>query len=123
MRVVQPLSIFFSESDDGVVDPCHLRYGARKLDILDHSKVGLTGFFGQPGNGCAPYDHSYISYRWSRAFILSSWGLLLRWICSFLTYEPLLLPLSYKSFYMLFQIVANGCVMSVVTMEAAVLIL
>ena len=44
MRVVESLSIFFKEPDDGVVDPCHLRYGACKLDVLNHSQVGLSGF-------------------------------------------------------------------------------
>ena len=48
MRVVESLSIFFKEPDDGVVDPCHLRYGACKLDVLDHSQVGLSGFLDDP---------------------------------------------------------------------------
>ena len=76
-------------SNDGVVNPCHLKYDTCKLDILDRSKVGLMGFFGRLGFSCAPYYHPYISNGGSRALILPSWGLLLWWICPLLTNEPL----------------------------------
>ena len=122
MRVVKSSSIFFRESDDRVVYSCHLRYESCKLDILDHPEVGFVGFFEQPNGRCAPYDHSYISDGQSRMFILSSWSLLLRWIRPFLTNKPLQFPLSYKSFYLLFQIVAIGCVVVVIMVETAVLI-
>ena len=89
MRVVESLSIFFKEPNDRVVDPCHLRYEACKLDVLNHSQVGLSGFFGQLGSCRAPYDHPYISYRQPKALILSLLGLLLGWICSSLTNKPL----------------------------------
>ena len=122
MRVVKSSSIFFGESNDGVVYLCHLRYGPCKLDILDHPKIGFVGLFGQPNGRCAPYDHSYISDGRSRMFILSLWGLLLWWIHLFLTNEPLQFPLSYKSFYLLLQIVAVACVVVVITVEPAILI-
>ena len=122
MRVVEPSSVFFREFDYKVVDSCHLRYEACQLDVLDHSEVGLTGFFGRPRFSYAPYYHPYISNGGSRAFILLSWGLLLWWICPLLTNKPLQFPLSYKSFYLLLQIVVVDCVMSVIMVEPEVLI-
>ena len=122
MQVVEPSSVFFQESDYRVVDPCHLRYGACKLDVLDHSEVGLLGFFGRLGFGCAPYYHSYISNEGSKSFILPLWGLLLWWIRPFLTNEPLQFPLSYKSFYLLLQILAIGCVVFLIMVELVILI-
>ena len=78
------------------------------------------GFFGRTSSDCAPYDHSYIPYRWSWALILPSWGLLLGRIDPFFVDEPLKLPLSKKSLNLLFQIVAIGCVVPVITMETAI---
>ena len=89
---------------------------------MDHSEVGFVGFFGRTSNGCAPYDHSYIPYRWSRAFVLPLWSLLLGQIDSFLVDKPLKLPLSNKSLNFLFQIVAVGYVVPVITVETAILV-
>ena len=89
---------------------------------MDHSEVGLVGFFGRTSSGCAPYDHSYIPYRWSRALVFPSWGLLLGWIGSFLIDEPLKLPLSNESLNLLFQIEAVSCVVLVITVETAILV-
>ena len=77
------------KSDDGVIYSWHLRCGSCKLDVMDHSEVGFASFFGRSGNCYAPYNHSYIPYRWSRALVLPSWGLLLGWIGSFLVNERL----------------------------------
>ena len=89
---------------------------------MDHSEVGLVGFLGITSSDCAPCDHSYVLYRWSRALVLPSWGLLLGQVDSFLIDEPLKLPLSNESLNLLFQIVAVGCVMPVITMEMAILV-
>ena len=89
---------------------------------MDHFEVGFVGFFGRTSSGCAPYDLSYVPYRWSRVLIFPSWGLLLRRIDPFLVNKPLKLPLSNKSLNLLFQIVAIGCVMPVITVETAVLV-
>ena len=92
------------------------------MNIMDHLKVGFVGFFRRSGSGGTPYDHSYVPYRQSKTLVFLLWSLLLGWIDSLLLNEPLELPLSYKSFYLLLQIVAIGCVMPVVTVEAAVLV-
>ena len=92
------------------------------MDGMDHSKVGLVGFLGRTRSGCAPYDHSYVPYRWSRAFVLPLWGLLLGRIRSFLINEPLKLPLSNESLNLLFQIVTVGHVVPVITVETAILV-
>ena len=89
---------------------------------MDHFEVGFVGLFGRTSSGCAPYDHSYVLYRWSRALVLLSWGLLLGRIDSFLIDEPLKLPLSNKSLNLLFQIVAVGCVVPVITVKMAILV-
>ena len=89
---------------------------------MDHSEVGLVGFFGRTSSGCAPYDHYYVPYRWSRELVFPSWGLLLVRIGSFLIDEPLKLPLSNESLNLLFQIVAVGYVMLVITVETAILV-
>ena len=89
---------------------------------MDHSEVGFVGFFGRTSSGCAPYDHSYVPYRWSRALVLPSWGLLLGRIGSFLIDELLKLPLSNKSLNLLFQIVAVGCVLPVIMVEMTILV-
>ena len=80
------------------------------------------GLFGQTRGHSASYNHSYISYRWSRTIILPSTNLLLWRVRFFLADEPLQLSLSDKSFYLLLQVIAVGCVMTVVTVEAAVLV-
>ena len=90
---------------------------------MDHSEVGFMGFFGRTSSGCAPYDHSYVAYRWFRGLILPSWGLLLGQISPFLVDEPLKLSLFYKSLNLLFQIIAIGCVMPVITVETTILVL
>ena len=54
--------------------------------------------------------------------VFSSGNLLLWWVCSFLADEPLQLSLSDESFYLLHQVVTVGCVMTVVMVEAAVLV-
>ena len=89
---------------------------------MDHSEVGLVGFLGITSSDCAPCDHSYVLYRWSRALLLPSWGLLLGRVDSFLIDEPLKLPLSNESPNLLFQIVVVGCVMLVITVETAILV-
>ena len=89
---------------------------------MDHSEVGFVGFFGRTNGAYAPYDHSYVPYRWSRALVLPSWGLLLGRIGSFLIDELLKLPLSNKSLNLLFQIVAVGCVLPVIMVETTILV-
>ena len=89
---------------------------------MDHSEVGFVGFFGRTSSDCAPYDHSYVPYRWFRALVLPSWGLLLGQISSFLADEPLKLPLSNKSLNLLCQIVAVGYVVPVIMVEMAKLV-
>ena len=89
---------------------------------MDHFEVGFMGFFGRTSSGCAPYDHSYVPYRWSRVLILPSWGLLLGRIGPFLVDELLKLSLSNKSLNLLFQIVAVGCVMPVVSVKATIFV-
>ena len=90
---------------------------------MDHSEVGFVVFFGRTRSGCAPYDNSYVPYRWSRALVLLSWGPLLGQIGSFLIDEPLKLPLSNEILNLLFQIVAVSRVVSVITVETTILVL
>ena len=54
--------------------------------------------------------------------VLPSGNLLLWWVHFFLANEPLQLSLSDKSFYLLLQIIAVGYVMTVITVEAAILV-
>ena len=54
--------------------------------------------------------------------VLSSGNLFLWWVHPFLVDEPLQLPLSDKSFYLLLQVVAIGCVITVVTMKVVILV-
>ena len=54
--------------------------------------------------------------------VLPSWNLLLKWFCSFLTDEPLQLSLLDESFNLLPQVVAVSCVITVITVETAVLV-
>ena len=89
---------------------------------MDHPKVGLVGSFGRTSSSCAPYDYSYVPYRWPRALVLSSWGLLLGRIGSFLVDEPLELPLSNEGLNLLLQIVAIGYVVPMITVETAILV-
>ena len=53
--------------------------------------------------------------------VLLSGNLFLWWVHSFLVDEPLQLSLSDKSFYLLLQVVAVSCVMTVITVKTAVL--
>ena len=92
------------------------------MDNMDHYEVGFVGFFGRTSSGCAPYDHSYVPYRWFRDLVLPLWGLLLGRIGSFFVDEPLKLPLSNKSLNLLFQIVVIGYVMPVITVETTILV-
>ena len=46
MWVVKMLSIFFRESNDGVVYPCYLWYGTCQLDVLNHPEVSFPSLFG-----------------------------------------------------------------------------
>ena len=80
------------------------------------------GFFRRTNGGYAPYDHFYVPCRWSRALVLPLWGLLLGRIGSFLIDELLKLPLSNKSLNLLFQIVAVGCVLPIITVEMTILV-
>ena len=54
--------------------------------------------------------------------VLPSGNLLLIWDPFFLADKPLQLSLSDESFYLLLQVIAIRCVMTVVTVEVAVLI-
>ena len=54
--------------------------------------------------------------------VLSSGNLFLWWVRSFLIDEPPQLSLSDKSFYLLLQVVAVRCVMTVIMVKAAVLV-
>ena len=65
---------------------------------------------------CCPYNYPYVSQWWPRTLIFSPGRLLLRLVHPFFIDEPLQLPLLDKSFYLL------GCIMTVITMEAAVLV-
>ena len=89
---------------------------------MDYPEVGLVSFFWKNQQRLCPYNHSYVPYRWSRAFILPSWGLLLGQIGSFLVDEPLKLPLSNEGLNLLLQIVAVGCVVPMITMEMIILV-
>ena len=89
---------------------------------MDHPEVGLVGFFGRTSSGCAPYNHSYVPYRWSRVLVLLSWDLLLGRIGSFLIDEPLKLPLPNEGLNLLLQIVAVGCVVSMIMVKTEILV-
>ena len=89
---------------------------------MDHLEVGFVSFFGRTSNGCAPYDHFDVPYRWSRALVIPLWGLFLGWIDSFLVDEPLKLPLSNEDLNLLLQIVTVGYVMPMITVEMTILV-
>ena len=89
IRVVKSLSIFFRESNGGVVYSCHLRYGPCKLDILDHPEVGLASLSGRPSGRYAPYNHSFICQGWPGSLVIPSCSRLLWWVCPFLVNKPL----------------------------------
>ena len=89
---------------------------------MDHPEVGLVGFFRRTSSGCAPYDHSYVPYRWSEALVLPLWGLLLGQVGFFLVDEPLKLSLSNEGLNLLLQIVAIGYVVPMITVETAILV-
>ena len=89
---------------------------------MDHPEVGLVGFFGRTSNGCAPYDHSYVPYRWSGALVLPLWGLLLGRVGFFLVDEPLKLSLSNEGLNLLLQIVAVGYIMPMIMVETVILV-
>ena len=50
--------------------------------------------------------------------VLSLGNLFLWWVCSFLVDKPLQFSLSDKSFYLLLQVIAVKCVMTVITVKA-----
>ena len=123
MRVVETLRIFLRESDYGAFSSCYLWYRTRQLNILDHPKVSFTGFFGRPSGCHSSYDHSYVPYRVFGSFIIPSGVLPLRGlICSLLSNKLLQLPLFNKGFNLLFQVVTIGRVMTMVSLETAILI-
>ena len=80
------------------------------------------GLFGRTSGCSASYNHSYISYGRPWTLILSLGDLLLQWIRSFFSNEPLQLSLPNESFYLLLQVVAISCVMTMITVEMAVLV-
>ena len=122
MWVVETSSIFLWEFNAGSVDPCHLWDEAYQLDIPNHPKVSLTSLFGRARSCGAFHNHSYVFYMWPRTLVLPSGNLLLWQVRSFLADEPLQLSLSYKSFYLLPQVVAVRYVMTVITVKVAVLV-
>ena len=79
------------------------------------------GHFGRTSGCCASYNHSYFSYGRPKTLVLLLGNLLLWWVHSFLADKPFQLSLSDESFYLLIQVVAIGCVLIVVAVEAAVL--
>ena len=123
VQVVKTLCILLRESDYGAFSPCYLWYRARQLNILDHPKVSFTGLFGRPSGCRSSYDHSYVPYGGSGSFIVPSEVLLLRGLIrSLLSDELLQLPLFNKGFNLLLQIITIDCVMTMVLVEAAILI-
>ena len=122
MRVVETSDIFFREFDDEIVDPHHLWDKTHQLDVLNHLEVSLTSLFEQPSGRYASYNHSYIFYGQPRTLVLPLRKLLLRWVHFLLADEILQLSLPDESFNLLLQVVAVGCVMTVITMEAVVLV-
>ena len=122
MWVVKTSNVFFQEFDDGVVNSWHLWHQTCHLDVLNHPEVSLTGLFGRTKGHNASHNHSYISNRRPRMLVLLSGNLLLQRVCSFLADEPLQLSLFDKSPYLLLQVVVVGCVITVVTVEVAILV-
>ena len=124
VRVVKTSRIFLRESDYGAFSPCYLWYKARQLNILDHPKVSFTSLFGRPSGCRSFYDHSYVPHGGSWSFIIPSRVLLLKGLIHFLLpNEFLQIPLFNKGFNLLFQVVTVSRVMTVVWVEAAILIL
>ena len=124
VRVVKASCILLWESDYGAFPSCYLRHWARQLNILDHAEVSLPSFFGWPSDCRSSHDHSYVPYGGSRSLIIPSGVLLLRGLIRFLlSDEPLQLSLFNKGFNLLFQIVTISRVITVVSVEAAILIL
>ena len=121
--VVKTSGIFFREPNDRVDDPWHLRYGTCQLDVVNLPEVSFASLLGQPSGRCTPYNHSYISYGWSKAFVFSSRSLFLWWIHFLLADKPLQLSLSDKGFNLLLQVVAVSDVMAVILMEATIFVL
>jgi len=102
MWVVKTSSIFFWETNNWVIDPWYLRDDAYHLNILNHSKVGLSGLLGWAGGCCASHNHPYVSQGWFGTLVVPSGGLLLgRQICSLPVDELLQLPLPNKGFDLL----------------------
>ena len=123
VRVVKTSRIFLRESDYGAFSPCYLQYRAHQLNILDHPKVSFAGLFGRPSGYRSSHDHSYVPYRGSWSFIISSGVLLLRGLIHSLIFgEFLQLSLFNKGFNLLFQVVTIGRVMTVVSVKAAILV-
>ena len=124
VQVVKTLCILLRESDYRAFSLCYLWYRARQLNILDHPKVSFLGLFGWPSDCRSSYDHSYVPYGGSWSFIIPSGVLLLRGLIrSLLSDELLQLPLFNNGFNLLFQVITIGHVMTVVSVEAAILIL
>ena len=123
VRVVKTSRIFLRESDYGAFSSCYFRYKARQLNILDHPKISFTGLFGRPSGCRSSYDHSYVPYRASGSFIIPSRVLLLMGLIYSLLFDELLqLPLFNKGFNLLFQVITISHVMTVVSVEATILI-
>ena len=78
--------------------------------------------FGQTGGRHASHNHSYIPYGRPWTLVRPLGHLLLRWVRSLLIDEPLQLSLPDESFNLLLQVIVIGCVMTVVSVEAAVLV-
>ena len=123
VRVVKTLRVFLRESDYGAFSLCYLRYKTCQQNILDHPEVSFTSLFGRPSGYRFSYDHSYVPYGGSQSFIISSGVLLLRGLIrSLLSDKPLQLSLLDEGFNLLFQVVTVGRVMTVVSVEVAILI-
>ena len=122
VRVMETFCIFFYESNYGIVDLCHLWDETHQLDILNHPKVGFARLLGGPGRYVAPYNHPYVSQGWPRTLIISPGKLLLRLVYPFLIDKPSQLSLPDYSFYLLFQVVAVRCIMTMIVVEAAILV-
>ena len=123
VRVVKTSCVFLQESDYRAFSPCYLRYRACQLNIMDHPKVSFVGLFRQPSGRRSPYDHSYVPYGRSWSFIIQSGVLLLKGLIRSLIPDKFLqLPLFNKGFNLLFQVITIDCVMTVVSVKAAILV-
>ena len=81
------------------------------------------GLFGRPSGCRSSYDHSYVPDGGSGSFIILSGVLLLRGLIrSLISDKVLQLPLFNKGFNLLFQVVTVSRVMTMVSVEAEILI-